>query len=103
MTCSTSSRISSSPLDNLYEVKEIDVTSKWEKLGSSTRGGGGGGGGGELLKHVLSGEAPPQGPNPYSFYIPFLKGRINPFIYYSIENGSLFTYVQSDCYISFLN
>ena len=39
------------------------------------RGGGGGGGGGGVLKNVLYGVAPPQGPTPYHFIYHFGQKR----------------------------
>ena len=46
--------------------------------------GRGGGGGGGLLNNVLYGEAPPGGPNPLTFYIPFLTEEV-PFRTRSID------------------
>ena len=47
-------------------------------------GPGGGGGGGGLRNNVLYGEAPPGGPNPLTFYIPFLTEEV-PFRTRSID------------------
>ena len=68
----------------------LTTTSKSGTNLSRGGGGGGGGGSGGVLNKVLYGEALPRGPNTYPF-IYFFDRKGNP----SIENGTHFTYLQS--------
>ena len=45
-------------------------------------------GGGGALNKFLYGEAPPRGPDPLPFYMPFLTKKGTPFVYLPLKNGS---------------
>ena len=51
----------------------------------------------EALTRVLYGEAPPQGPNPYTFIYHFLIEKV-PLSYTFTENCTPFSYLRSDFY-----
>ena len=57
-------------LTNIRQNRQMNIHSVWRNFVKSCSRGGGG-----VLKNVLYGEAPPQGPNPLPFYIPFFQKR----------------------------